>query len=106
MIFPITDLLSEQECVAWIQRHFHPLGLRCSRCGATSDPARQFRSTKRGLIDFRCKKSCQAFYNLYTGTIFSGTNLSVCQVVLLIRGACKGESSLALASSRHMSRII
>ena len=105
MIFPITDLLSEQQCVEWIIQHFHPQGLRCPRCGATTDQARQFRSTSRGLIDYRCKKGCNAFYNLYTNTIFSGTNLRARQVVLLLRGDCKGESTQTLAAELGLSRV-
>jgi transposase-like protein len=105
MIFPITDLLSEQQCVEWIIQHFHPQGLRCPRCGASTDQARQFRSTSRGLIDYRCKNGCNTFYNLYTNTIFSGTNLRARQVVLLLRGVCKGESTKTLAAEIGLSRV-
>jgi hypothetical protein len=32
MIFPITELLDDHESLAWVERHFHPKGLRCPGC--------------------------------------------------------------------------
>jgi hypothetical protein len=85
MIFPITELLDERERMAWVEKHFHPQGLRCPGCGVTVDRARAFRTRKRGLVDYRCR-DCQHVYNLYTGTLFAGSNLSPQRVVLLVRG--------------------
>jgi len=59
--------------------------------------------SKRGLPDYRCL-SCQGVYNLYSGTVFAGGNLSPAKAVLLLRGICKGESSLALARELQLSR--
>jgi transposase-like protein len=103
MIFPITDLLGEQESVEWVEKYFHPNGLRCPRCGDTTEHARQFRIRKRGLVDYRCGR-CQCAYNLYTGTIFAGSNLEARRVVLLLRGVCKGEPSTVLAEELALSR--
>jgi rubredoxin len=82
MIFPIADLLDEQESIEWVKKYFHPHGLRCSDCGATTKQARQFRTRKRGLVDHRCQH-CRHVYNLYTGTIFADSQLSPRRVVLL-----------------------
>jgi len=103
MIFPITDLLDEQESDQWVKKYFHPRGLRCPGCGATARYARQFRPLKRGLVDYRCQK-CQRVYNLYTGTIFAGSQLEPRRVVLLLRGVCKGEPSTVLAEELELSR--
>ena len=103
MIFPITDLLDEQESDKWVKKYFHPRGLRCPGCDATARSARQFRRLKCGLLDYRCQK-CQSTYNLYTGTIFAGSNLEPRQVVLLLRGICKGEPSTVLAEELELSR--
>jgi len=54
-------------------------------------------------MDYRCKP-CDRVYNLYTGTVFAGCGLSARQVVLLVRGVCKGESSTALAEELAVSR--
>jgi transposase-like protein len=103
MIFPITELLNDQASMAWIEKHFHPKGLRCPSCTAKKIQAREFRWTKRGLVDYRCR-ACEAVYNLYSGTLFSGSNLHPRQTVLLLRGVCKGESSQTLAAELGLSR--
>lgn len=103
MIFPIAELLSHHESVAWIETHFHPQGLQCPDCAATPQQARQFRVYQRGVVDYRCQH-CDRVYNLYTGTIFEGSRLDTRQVVLLLRGVCKGEPSAALAVELSLSR--
>lgn len=103
MIFPITDILSESESIAWIERHFHPQGFVCPACGAGRDQARVFRQAKRGTVDYRCRQ-CDRTYNLYTNTVFEGHSLTPRQGVLLLRGVCKGESSLTLAQELQVSR--
>jgi len=103
MIFPVTDLLSASECETWIERHFHPDGFKCLCCGAPRKDARHFRISKRGLVDWRCGQ-CQSVYNLYSGTIFSGSGWGPAQVLMLLRGVCKGESSKTLATELGVSR--
>jgi len=98
MEFPITDLLDYESCVSWISKYFHPRGFKCPGCGATISQAREFRRTQRSqLIVYRCRQ-CHTAYNLYSGTIFQQTHLTPMQVVLLMRGICKGESSKKLAA--------
>jgi transposase-like protein len=103
MIFPITELLDDHESMAWVEKHFHPKGLRCPRCGATREEAREFRQHKRGFVDYRCYH-CHRTYNLYTGTLFAGSNLAPRRVVLLVRGICKGEPATVLAEELSLSR--
>jgi transposase-like protein len=103
MIFPITALLDEHESMAWVETHFHPKGLQCPECGASKQEAREFRKHKRGFVDYRCH-ICQRTYNLYTGTIFAGSNLEPRRVVLLVRGVCKGDPATVLAEELALSR--
>ena len=103
MIFPITDLLDDQESVAWVEKYFHPKGLRCPGCGATTQQAREFRTHKRGFVDSRCHQ-CQRTYNLDTETLFAGSKLEPRRVVLLVRGVCKGEPATVLAAELSLSR--
>ena len=103
MMFPITELLDEQGSVAWVEQYFHPKGLRCPRCGAPREHAREFRRHKRGFVDYRCHH-CQRTYNLYTGTVFAGSNLEPRHVVLLVRGVGKGEPATVLAEELALSR--
>ena len=103
MIFPIADLLDEQGSVAWVEKYFHPHGLKCPVCCATSKQARVFRRHKCSLVDYRCQQ-CHSTYNLYTGTIFAGSHLDPRRVVLLLRGVCKGEPSTVQAEELVLSR--
>lgn len=81
MILPITDLLDDQQSLGGVEKYFHPKGLRCPGCGATTQQAREFRTPKSGVVDYRCQK-CQSTYNLYTETIFAGSNLEPRRVVV------------------------
>lgn len=96
--FPITNLLDHDRSVRWIIQHFHPEGFGCPRCSAAVEDARSFRQAKRSqLTVYRCLQ-CDTPYNLYTGTIFQQHHLTPRQVILLLRGICKGESSAVLAA--------
>ena len=103
MIFPITDLLDEGVSARWLARYFHPQGFGCPQYKSGVEQARVFRHSKRGLVDYRCK-GCERVYNLYTRTVFAGCQLSASQVVLLLRGVCKGESSASLAEELGVCR--
>jgi predicted RNA-binding Zn-ribbon protein involved in translation (DUF1610 family) len=105
MEFPITDLLDYESSVAWIMQHFHPTGFRCPECGTARNQARIFRETRRSqLVVYRCNQ-CGTAYNLYSGTIFQQTHLTPMQVVLLMRGICKGESSKVLAAELKLGYV-
>jgi transposase-like protein len=98
MEFSITDLLDYDNSVAWIVQYFHPTGFDCPECGAPREQARIFRKTQKSqLVVYRCNH-CQTVYNLYSGTIFQQTHLTPMQIVLLMRGICKGETSQELAA--------
>lgn len=103
MEFPITDLLDHDSSVAWITQHFHPHGLNCPKCRATIEQARIFRRAKKSqLVVYRCLR-CHTAYNLYTGTILQQTHFTPMQVVLLLRGFCKGETTQELAAELGLS---
>jgi transposase-like protein len=54
------------------------------------------------LTDYRCKQ-CGTVYNLYSGTVFAHKQLRPQQVVMLLRGICKGEPSTTLAEENDLS---
>ncbi|HET8669426.1 MAG TPA: zf-TFIIB domain-containing protein [Candidatus Saccharimonadales bacterium] len=98
MEFTITELLSEEASESWISEHFHPKGLKCPKCGMDVTKSYEFRRTKRSNLKvYRCR-GCGQIYNLYSGTIFQQRHLKPSQVVLLVRGVVKGESSKVLAA--------
>ena len=103
MEFPITDLLDYASSVEWITQHFHPMGFNCPKCGAPNTQSRIFRRTRRSqLVVYRCNP-CQMTYNLYSGTIFQQSHLTPMQVVMLMRGICKGESSKVLSAELKLN---
>lgn len=104
MDFPIVDLLDDEMSTAWLQKHFHPQGLKCPHCYAEVEQAREFRRTKTsGLMVYRCR-TCGGIYNLYSGTVFEGSHLRPPQVVLLVRGVCKGEPTAMMARELKVCR--
>jgi transposase-like protein len=102
MRFPITRLLDDQESLRWTLKHFHPEGLKCPNC--SSDEARHFRTTETSRLQVYRRQNCDKTYNLYSGTVFEKKHLRPAQVVMLLRGVCKGESSAALADELCLSR--
>lgn len=103
MEFPITELLDHENCTEWILKHFHPKGQQCPKCKEPVEQSRKFRRTLVSeLVVQRCF-SCDTVYNLYTGTLFQGSQWTVMQVVLLMRGICKGETTRELAAELKLN---
>ena len=93
MDFPIIALLDLDASSAWIERHFHPQGLKCPHCQAGPEQARFFRvNGGSGLTVYRCLR-CDGIYHLYSGTLFAESQLTPEQVVLLLQGVLQGKSS-------------
>lgn len=103
MEFPITELLDPENSTEWILEHFHPKGLKCPKCHEGVEQARTFRHTQASeLVVYRCNH-CGTVYNLYTGTVFQGSQWTPRQVVLLMRGISKGETSKELAAELELN---
>ena len=80
-----------------MEQHFHPSGLRCPHCHAPRDAARLFRiNSGSGLPVYRCHR-CQGIYNLYSGTVFAGSQLVPEHGVLIVRGVLQGQATAQLA---------
>lgn len=97
--FPIDELLDEATCLQWLERHLHPEGLRCPRCGASE--RRLFRP-QATFPAFRCQP-CDRYYTVLTGTAFAKTRQTPQKLVLLLRGIAKGESTACLARELGLS---
>lgn len=103
MEFPITGLLSPEESEQWILEHFHPQGLKCSWCQSPVERANLFRMTRKSKLKvYRCR-DCKHIYNLYTNTVLQQHHLAPQQVVLLLRGILKGETTNELAAELELS---
>jgi transposase-like protein len=98
--FPITELLDDSICLIWLERHLHPNGLHCPRCG--SSDRRLFRPQDH-FPAYRCR-GCDGYYTLLTGTAFAKTRQRPATLVLLLRGIAKGEPTARLARELGISR--
>jgi hypothetical protein len=104
MDFPVADLLDDELSEHWLLKHFHPKGLKCPHCDAHRSQARPLRRTRRSQVTvYRCRRS-HGLYNVYSGTIFQARHLRPAQVMMLLRGVCKGEPSAALARELGLPR--
>ncbi|MEW5940239.1 MAG: hypothetical protein AB1750_11290 [Chloroflexota bacterium] len=63
MDFPITELMDREACIQWLEKYFHPDGLKCPHCQVGVEQAIWFRKTKKSDLDvYRCK-NCRGIYN-------------------------------------------
>ena len=87
--FPDDTLLDHDACLAWLEKHLHPSGMRCPRCRAS-----ERRIARRAAVvpAYRCKQ-CDRFYTVLTGTVFAKTRQTPAKLVLILRGIAKGESA-------------
>ncbi|SRR5581483_3506377 len=97
MEVPITELLDYENNVEWFRQYFHPNGLKCPTCRKGLD------SAQTSELEVLWCKECRTILNLHTGTVFQGSQWTSMQVVLLMRGICKGETTRELASELRLS---
>jgi transposase-like protein len=98
--FPITELMDEAACVAWLEQHLHPDGFVCPHCGSAE--RRLFR--KHAYFPaYRCR-SCDGYYTLLTHSSFAKSRSKPSRLILLLRGVSKGEPTARLARELRMDR--
>ena len=89
----MVDLLDTQRSLDWLEQHFHPQGMCCAQCGASRDEARLFRINRGSRLPvYRCQH-CGGIYNVYSQTVFAGSQLTAPPVVLLLQGVLQGKPS-------------
>lgn len=98
--FPITELLDDAVCVAWLEQHLYPTGLVCPRCQSTE--RRLFRRHDH-FPTYRCRE-CQRTYTILIGTVFEKTRQRPATIVRLGRGVAKGEGIARLSRELDLDR--
>lgn len=96
MRFPITDLLSEQECYDFLLRTLHPDGLKCPDGHPLPTGQAPHDVSRTPVVDYRCRK-CGQIYNLFTDTVWSGTHYDCATIVMVMRGVVQGVPTKQLA---------
>jgi hypothetical protein len=103
MDFTIVELMDRQACLQWLEKYFHPIGLKCSHCQAGLEQALLFCKTKRSDLDVYRFKICRGIYHLYSETVFEGRYFTPEQTVLFNREVVQGKSSSKLACELKIS---
>jgi len=99
--FPLSDLLNERECYVYLLHILHPDGMACPN-GHPLPTGQAPHDRKRApIFKYRCSV-CNAVYNLFTGTVWSGTHYSCTIIVLLLRGFAQGIPTLQLAEELEL----
>jgi transposase-like protein len=95
MEFPITELMDDRACYEFLLGVLHPKGLRCPAGHKVVRRQAPHMSDRAPLVDYQCRM-CGKVFNLFTGTLWSGTHYSCRQVVLIVRGFAQGVPTLHL----------
>jgi transposase-like protein len=101
MEFPITELLDEQACYDFLLHVLHPKGLSCPEGHKVKRGQASHMSDRLPLVDYRCS-TCGKVFNLFSGTLWSGSHYSCRQVVLILRGFAQGVPTLHLAKELRL----
>jgi transposase-like protein len=99
--FPITDLLSENECYEYLLDALHPEGLHCPQGHALPTGQAPHDRGRAPLVKYRCHE-CGAVFNAFTNTVWSGTHYDCREVVLVLRGIAQGVSTQQLADELQL----
>jgi hypothetical protein len=91
--FPMTNLLDDDTCTGWLERHLHAEGLQCPHC--RSADRRLFRAQGH-FPAYRCRGG-EGYDTRLTGTVFATTHQRPATLVLLLRGMATGEPTARLA---------
>ena len=101
MRFPITDLLDEQECYDFLLRTLHPDGLKCPGGHLLPPHQSPHDRSRTPVMGYRCR-ICGCVYNLFTGTVWSGTHYNCATIVLVMRGIAQGTPTRHLADELEL----
>ena len=94
--FPITDLLNQEQCYRFLLETLHPDGLHCPNGHPLPEGQAPHDRKRAPLVKYRCR-SCGAVFNLFTGTLWAGTQYDGATVVMVLRGFTQGVPTLHLA---------
>jgi len=94
IVFPLTDVLTPETCYHWFEAILWPEGRVCPRCGARDRLIIQT-SYRAPRLDYQCQH-CAKVFNLFSGTVFSGTQHSLPELYAIVRGVTQGVSTLQL----------
>lgn len=96
MRFPLTELLDEQESYNFLLKTLHPDGLKCKHGHALPPDQKPHDRQRTPIFDYRCR-ICGNVFNLFTNTVWQGSQYDCRKIVLIMRGVAQGTPTLHLA---------
>jgi transposase-like protein len=96
MRFPISELLSQQECYDYLLRTLHPKGLQCRYGHPLPTNQAPHDRSRAPIFDYRCQV-CGNVFNVFTNTVWEGSHYDCVTIVLIMRGFVQGIPTLHLA---------
>jgi transposase-like protein len=103
LIFPIHELMDEQKCYNYLLQILHRDGLKCPQGHSLPADQQPHDRHRAPIVDYRCR-ACGAVFNLFTGTIWSGSRYTCVQIVLIVRGIAQGVPTARLAQELGIDR--
>jgi transposase-like protein len=101
MRFPLTELLDEQESYNFLLKTLHPAGLKCKHGHALPTDQKTHDRSRDPIFNYRCRK-CGNVFNIFTETLWQGTQYDCRTIVLVIRGIVQGTPTLQLADELEL----
>ena len=103
MGFPIDELLDEQSCYDLLREVLHPKGLHCPTGHPLPEDQAPHDRHRAPFYDYKCRV-CAKVYNIFKGTLWSGSRYSCGKIVLILRGILQGRSTKGLAEELGVDR--
>jgi transposase-like protein len=100
--FPIQALMSFEKCYKFLLGILHPLGLHCPDGHPLVERQKPHKFRKNGLPCYRCQ-ACGKVFNIFTGTILKGIHYDCINIVLMLRGFAKGDTTQMLSKELKVS---
>jgi transposase-like protein len=101
--FSICELLDERRGYEYLLKVRHPEGRQCPRGPRLPEGQQPHGRHREPVVDYRCRE-CGAVFNLFTGTVWSGSRYTCGQIVLILRGVAQGVPTQHLAEELGSDR--
>jgi len=100
--FPLYSMMSYEECYNFLSSLLHPHDLHCPEGHALAEGQKPHKFRKNKLPCYRCGE-CRKVFNLFTNTIFQGIHYDCIQIVLMLHGFAKGQTTQNLSDELKLS---
>ena len=101
MRFPIQDLMDEEACYERLQEILHPTGLSCPNDHELPADQAPHNQERAPVNKYRCR-CCGCVFDLFTGTVWSGTHYNCVTIQLVMRGFVQGTPTRQLADELNL----